>query len=200
MQHVRQNENVPAGGACCMKTLKINIPVILLILFEVAVGILLLVKPESFTAAVITCFGIILIAIGIVYLIRYLRDKKAVGAANPITLMLSILALIIGCICALLTNWVLGLFAVVAVIFGVILIICGVYKVKVLFDARKEALPVSFVSILSAILSVILGVIIVVNPFAAAKTVWRFVGLSLLTEAVIDFIAVTLSARGKQTE
>lgn len=183
-----------------MKTLKNNVPVILLILFEITVGILLLVNPEAFTAAVITCFGIVLLVIGVVYLVRFIKDKKSDDDANVMTLILSIISLIVGCVCAFLTKWVIGLFAVVAVIYGVILIVSGVYKAKTYFDTKKEKLPVSFMTIISAVLSVILGIVIVVNPFTATNFLWIFAGISLIVEAVLDFVAVILNAKAKKEQ
>ena len=181
-----------------MKNLKNNIPVMLLILFEITVGILLLVNPEAFTAAVITCFGIVLLAIGIVYLIRFIREKKESDKASILTLVLAVISLAVGCVCAFLTNRVMGLFAVVAVVYGVILIVSGIYKAKTYFDMKQENLPVSVITLVSAILSIVLGIVIVVNPFTATNFLWFFAGISLIVEAVVDFVAVIMNVKPKK--
>ena len=168
-----------------MKALRNNIPIILLILFELIVGILLFVNPEGFTAAAITCFGIVLLAIGVIYLIRFLREKNQYP-----TLVLALVSLVIGFICTFLTSLVMGLFAVVAVIYGVILIVSGVYKFKAHRDAKRLGLPTIPLALISAILSIILGLVIVVNPFTTTKVLWSFAGISLIVEAVVDFCSM----------
>ena len=57
-------------------TFKRHLPVILLILFEIAVGVLLLTNPEAFTTAVIIIFGAVCVVIGLIYFIKYLRARK----------------------------------------------------------------------------------------------------------------------------
>ena len=59
-----------------MSTIKNNIPIILMLLFEIAVGVLLLVNPETFTTIVVISFGVFLTVVGIIYLIRYFAARK----------------------------------------------------------------------------------------------------------------------------
>jgi len=181
-----------------MKALRNNIPVILFILFELAVGILLLINPEAFTKTVIICFGIVLVVIGIIYLIRVLKDKSE--GMSAITLILSIASLAVGAVCALFPSFVMSLFAVVAIIYGVILIVSGIYKAKNYNDAKKEGTSVPILSLISAVISVALGVIIIINPFKTVHLLWIFAGVSLIFEAALDFIAVVLNSKSKDKE
>jgi len=178
-----------------MKALKNNLPVILFILFELAVGILLLINPEAFTKTVLICFGIVLIVIGLIYLIRVLKDKTE--GTSAITLIISIASLAAGAVCALFPSFVMGLFAVVAIIYGVILIVSGVYKAKNYNDAKKDGATVPVISLISAVISVVLGVVIIINPFNTIHVLWIFAGISLIFEAVLDFIAVLLNSKTK---
>lgn len=178
-----------------MASLKKNIPVILFILFELIVGILLLVNPEAFTKAVIIFFGIVMVVIGIVYIIRYLREKNTPQESKGTTLVLAIIALVIGLICIVLTNVIIGIFAMVAILYGVILIISGIFKIKAYHDSKKEGYSVSFLMLLSAVIAVVLGVIIVINPFTSFYLLWMFIGLALIIEAVIDLIAVIMAKK-----
>lgn len=175
-----------------MKALRANIPVILFILFELAVGILLLVDGDALTTTVLICFGIILMVIGAVYLIRFLRERGA-GKANYLTLIMSVLSLFVGAVCVIFPGFVKGLFTVIAIIYGVILIVMGVYKTKTYNDAKSEGASPSFLTLISAVLSLVLGVVVIVNPFKADGALYVFAGISLIFEAALDFAAVVVS-------
>ena len=174
-----------------MKALRNNLPVILFILFELAVGVLLLVNPDDFTKAVIICFGVVLIVIGAIYLIRVLRDKSE--GISGLTMTISLASLIIGAVCLIFPSFVIGLFALINIFYGAMLIISGIYKIKSYSDARKAGVKLPFVSLLSALLSVVLGVLIIINPFDATKIPWIFIGVSLIFEAALDCVAVILN-------
>lgn len=180
-----------------MKSLKVNIPIILLILFEVAVGILLLVDPEGFTRMIIILFGIILLAIGITYLLRYLHGKKE-NINDLLSLTVAVVALAIGAICTFCSGAIIGLITAMAIIYGVILIISGIYKINNYFMIKKAQFPISAVSAASGVLAVILGVVIVVYPKNAAFSVWQLAGIVLIIEAVIDFLSIIQVVRVKQ--
>ena len=76
-----------------MQTLRRNLPLLLLIVFELAVGILLFLKPVEFTQGIIITLGVLLLVLGVIDLIRFFRDKKNLGVDNYLTLSLAILAL-----------------------------------------------------------------------------------------------------------
>lgn len=174
-----------------MKALRNNFPVILFILFELAVGILLLIDPEAFTKTVLMCFGIVLIVIGAIYLYRVLKDRNE--GVSGITMAISLASFLVGALCFTFPSVVMGLFAVVAIIYGVILIVSGIYKAKNYSDAKKAGTHVPAVSLISSILSVALGVVIIVNPFKTVHVLWIFTGISLIFEAALDFVAVLLN-------
>ena len=133
-------------------------------------------------------FGIVMLLMGLVSCVRFFRDRKD-GVESPFTLVFAA-ALVIGILCAFATSFVLGMFSVGAVIYGVILIHAGIYKAQTYFQNKKAKLHPSFLVLLSAVLAVILGAVIVFNPFKTTVTLWRFAGISMIVEAVIDLIAL----------
>ena len=176
-----------------MKSLKMNIPMILLILFEAAVGIFLLRDPETFTKVVVTLFGIILLTIGVTYLIRYLRARKE-GINDALAMLIAVVTLAIGAVCTFASGAVIGLLAAVAVIYGVVLIICGIYKLQNYFLMKKAEFPVSALSMISGVLAILLGVIVVAYPKDAAFSVWQLAGIVLIVEAVMDLVSLIRTA------
>lgn len=177
-----------------MKMLKHALPFIFILLFEITVGIMLLVNPEGFTNMIIVFFGIVLLLIGIVNLIKFIIEKKN-KKTGILSITSAITSLILGAVCAFASQFVMGLFAVIAIIYGVILLISGIFKAQNYFQARKDENSLSFVTIISSILSVILGIIIAVNPFETTVVMWQFTGIVLLVEAIIDCAAVILSIK-----
>lgn len=175
-----------------MKSLKVNIPLILLIVLEIAVGILLLVNPETFTQAVIIIFGIGLLSVGIIYLLQYLLEKKGDLKSNLLPLIVGAVSIIVGIVCALCSGAIVKLDQAVAIVYGVILAITGVYKLYNFFKSKKNAIAVSKVSILSGLIAIVLGVVIVIYPKQDGMTlsVWQITGIVLIIEAVVDCLSV----------
>ena len=180
-----------------MKTLKANVPTILLILFEITVGILLLVSPEAFTMAVIIFFGIIFLAIGIIYLLRYLREKKE-NIIDMLSMAVAIVALTIGAVCTFCSGAILNLILAIAIIYGVILVLSGIYKLQNYFLARKAGIPISTISAVSGGIAVLLGLVIMLYPKDVALSVWQVAGIMLILEAVIDLVSIVQIFRVKK--
>ena len=177
-----------------MQTLRRNLPLLLLIVFELAVGILLFLKPVEFTQGIIITLGVLLLVIGAIDLFRFLRDRKSLGVNDYLTLSLAILALLCGAFLAFGSKLVMGLFGVLAVLYGIFLIVSGLLKGKTYFEFRRAGFPVSVLLLVNAILSVLLGMLIVLHPFDSVDVLWRFTGVSLIVEAIGDAISLLLAA------
>lgn len=180
------------------KTWKAYLPLGLLILFELAVGILLFIRPEEFTRAVVIGFGVLLLAASAVSFVRYFSDRRAMGEGSVLTLFLAVFTLALGGACAFLPGWVLGLFALAAAVYGVILVVAGLFKLAAYIDRRQAGWHPSVLSLIGAVLSVALGLLILINPFTARDVVWQVAGVSLIVEAVFDTVGLVGSLVGKQ--
>lgn len=181
-----------------MNTIKNNIPIILMLLFEIAVGVFLLINPETFTTIVVICFGIFLTVVGLIYLIRYFSARKK-QEESTFTLIWSIILLAIGIFTISAHGLIMSFFAFIAILYGVILLISGFIKIMGYFNSRKANQPVSAFSIISAIISVILGGVILVNPFETTHFLFMFAGIAILVSALFDVITLIFVARaGRQ--
>ena len=67
-----------------MKNLNYNVNGILLCIFEIIVGILLLINPIAFTTGIITAVGIILLIIGLISTIKYFKTEAVQAASGHI--------------------------------------------------------------------------------------------------------------------
>lgn len=182
-----------------MKNLKSNVNGIFLCIFEIAVGILLLINPIAFTAGIITGGGVILLVTGVIGIVKYFRTE-AKEAASGQYLVKGLVALMAGAFCAFKSDWFIVTFPALTIIYGIVVLITGLGKVQLTFDMIRKKNKKWFLGIISALLSVICAVIILNNPFASAAVLWMFTGISMIAEAVIDIIALIVSARENTQE
>lgn len=82
-----------------MKIMNQNLSNVILCLFEASVGILLLINPVGFTSGIIITAGIVLMAVGIVMVVKYFK-ASALEAAVSQLLSKGLLALLGGVFCA----------------------------------------------------------------------------------------------------
>ena len=182
-----------------MSTLKKNISILLMMLLEVAIGIFLLINPEGLTTVVVICFGVFLMIAGLIGLIRYLKQRKK-RENSVFSLIWAIILMALGIFAISGHSLIISLFAFIAIFYGVILLISGIFKVITYISARKALELVSAFSIISAIFSVILGGVILVNPFETTHILFVFSGIAILVSAAFDLMALILIIRaGKKT-
>lgn len=177
-----------------MKRLSRNFSIILMILFEGIVGFMLFGDPENFTRGVIVFFGVVMLILGTGNLIQVLRTRVD-GTLDSYLMFAAVVDLIIGLILTVGNKLVYGIFPALAVIYGIFLIIAGVHKTRVYHWLRRDGFSPSILSVISALAAIALGVIIVLNPFSTAATLWRFTGIVLIAESVLDLIAFFLGMR-----
>ncbi len=181
-----------------MNFLKQHASSVILCLFEILVGILLLINAEKFTAAIIAVFGIVLIVTGLISIIGYFRID-AVQAAASQALFKGLLALIIGIFCVVRTGWLTtSVLPVIAVLYGAAVLIAGLVKVQWSVNLIRLKLGKWGLPAVSAAISIICGAVIMCNPFETLVVLWIFTGVSLILEAALDIAAlVMVSAAGE---
>jgi len=175
-----------------MKKLRLALPVLLTAVFEIIFGVLLFRDPESFTKTVLMLFGVMLLGIGVVSLIRYLKDNRAGGnpVVNSLTLAAAIVSLVIGAICTFAASAVVTLFTVLAVVYGIMLLITGVLKCQTFFAGRALGIRSPFLILVSALLTIVCGLVIIANPFDSTHVMLQFLGIALIAQAVLDIVAL----------
>ncbi len=181
-----------------MKRLKVLLPIIIVILFELAVGILLLVKPLEFTEWVLRIFGAVLLVVSIFYIVRFIIAKVKREEASIIPVIISVITLGVGIFCTFFPQALIAAVGTaIAVIYGLIMIISGIFKINMFIDSKRAGLGVSAISLISAIFSLVIGVLIIVitfiNPFTLVNIYLILAGIGLIVEAVFDTVAVIVA-------
>ena len=171
-----------------MNNLKENRNGIVICLFEIFVGILLLVNPVGFTSGIVIGTGIMLCVYGLISAFKYFGTNIAEAAKNQ-DLSKGLIALCAGCFCIFKSEWFAIAFPVLTVLYGVFMILSGIGKVQWAVDLlrmkKKWTLPA-----VSALLSLIFGFVILQSPFETTAILWTFTGITMIVEAVFDVISL----------
>lgn len=177
-----------------MKQLLKRLPFIVLIVLELAVGIMLFVEPELFTHIVIMLFGCALIGAGILQLINYLRGIKK-SESYAFTLTISVVLMLIGLLITCFAGMLYKLLAFPVIIYGIMLAIFGIYKIGFFFDMKIADTPLTMMVIINGIITVICGAVITCKPLDVLDILWRAAGIAHIVMAVADCVALFLKPR-----
>ncbi len=173
-----------------MKALRQNGNAIIMCMVEAVAGVLLLVDPVRFTAGIIIASGIALMVDGLLNVIRYFRSSPEEAALGQL-LMRGLAALLAGAFCAFSPEWFIVTFPVIAILYGVAVLVGGLSKVQIAMDMLRAKNSKWWWGGLSAVISIICALVIINNPFSSTVALWWFTGLSLIAEAVVDVITLT---------
>lgn len=181
-----------------MKTIKENMNGILACLFELAVGILLLISPVSFTSGIIMAFGVVLLILGLAGIIRYFRTEPVKAAQGQI-LVKGLVSLLAGGICAFKSEWFVATFPILTLLYGIAILVFGLGKIQWTVDMLRLKKKNWYLAAISALISIVCSLVIIANPFRSTAILWMFTGISLIVEAVFDVVALCVDIRGKET-
>ena len=179
-----------------MKYLKNNLNVIVFCLFEIIVGVLLLISPVGFTTGIIAALGVLLMAVGALSAVKYFRAEPR-EAERGQYLTKGLLALLAGGFCAFRSHWFIVTFPALSILYGVAVLVAGLAKVQYAFDMLRQKNKRWFLALIAAVISIVCAIVVLGNPFATASVLWMFTGISLIVEALVDAAALIASSRGK---
>lgn len=180
-----------------MKTLKEHANGIVLCLFELIVGILLLIDPIALTTWIIMIAGIALIVLGIIDIVKYFRtgaDEASLGQ----TFAKGVLCLLGGGFCVLKTEWFIVTFPVLTIIYGIVILVTGVGKLQLTVDMLRHKNKKWFWAGISAVVSIICAIVVLSSPFTSTAVLWVFTGISLIVECVLDILAMIFGRKASK--
>ncbi len=150
---------------------------ILLCLF----GLLLIFKSAETIITISYVIGSIIIAMGVLAFIDYLRNK----GTNSMGIAYGLIALILGVV--IITNPE-AIASIIPIIIGVGIIINSAIKLQYSLDLRKIKNSMWKTTLLVSILSTLCGVVILFNPFEGAVIITQIIGAFLVIYAIVDVI------------
>ena len=177
-----------------MKSIKDNQNTLLSAVLEIVIGVLLLINPQGFTSAIIILLGVMLIAAGLMSIVRYFMLKPEEAARNQ-GLSKGLVLLIVGGVCALFSGRFADMFPLLTMLYGILLLIMSAAKVQIFVDMVRLKKPNRLFSAISAALSVLLAVIVLLYPFETTAVVWMIIAIVLIAQAVLDVLSVFFKKR-----
>ena len=184
-----------------METIKKHLVGILLCLFELLVGILVLVDPVGFTTVIIVATGIGLIILGLVCVFKYGRAEPHV-AAKELFLLKGLLALTAGFFCVFQSQWFLDRSAFTFLL-GMSIFAAGLAKIQLSMDMCRLKNHRWYFELISAAISIICAVVVLKYAFATDTTRATFTGVSLIVEFAMDvaiLIMCNMQKKEQETE
>ncbi len=182
-----------------MNKLKEKTPGVVGALCELAVGILLLIDPLTFTEWIIKALGVLLIVVGVINAVHYFRSSPQTGLLER-RLSIGILSLAAGIFCVVNPQWFTVTFSALTIIYGVGTLVTGVMKAESAVNMLRLKMHNWWICAISAAVTVLCALIILGNPLGATKVVWIFVAIALIVEAIIDFVTIFLPPRKEPNE
>ena len=179
-----------------MKSFKQYFSLALLTLFEIAAGVLLLMAPDKVARVILFLFGVVMIIIGGMNLIRFYKEKPE-GLTGFITCMVGVAALLVG-IFSVIPATMDMMMEYRTLFYALIFFIVGLYEAQTYFTARKNGGPVSFMLLVSAVLAIIFGVLVAVNHNGELVSFLdkdQLPAVLMFCQALTDLIALILAAR-----
>lgn len=167
---------------------------LILLLFEAAVGVVLLINPIGFATVFVTVVGVLLAAVGLVFILQYFRSDP-LEAQKSQGLMKGCCALLVGLFCALNTQWFIDAFPLLTVIHGIVILFTGIIRAQWAVDMLRLKLKRWYIAAGGAAVSIVLAIIIFVNPFGVTKAIWTFIGITFLVDALADLAVLIFSGR-----
>lgn len=174
-----------------MEKFKRLLPTILTMIFELAVGILLLIDGERFTQIIFIIFGVFLFVSGIVTLIRSLLAGRNGGSIPMGAMIAAIFLIAVGGFFTAASGSVLSVVSAFTLAFGIITAFSGMMKLAEFLTFRKYSSVAGF-AVVSSIITIILGLVIAFNPFGATEALWTILGVMIIASVVFDVISLIL--------
>ena len=179
-----------------MKLFRQYLALALLILFEIAAGVLLLIEPAGVAATVLFLFGIVMVVIGGMNLVRFFREKPD-GFSGFVICLVGVAAFAFG-VFSLIPSTQAMLLHYVAILYALIFFVAGLYEAQMYFSAKKAERPVSFMLLVSSIIAIVSGVLVAVNQtgeLIPILTVDQLAAVFMFVQAAADLAALILAIR-----
>lgn len=170
---------------------------ILACIFEILVGILLLINPIGFTTGIIIAAGIVLLVLGVISIVKYFKADAGEAAVHQ-TLVKGLVALVAGAFCAFKSNWFVVTFPLLTIIYGIVILVTGLGKVQLTVDMLRAKQGRWYFPAINAAVSIICAIVILRSPFTSTTVLWIFTGITLIVEAVLDAVSL-IANREKKT-
>ena len=152
----------------------------------IALGILLIVRSEATIMTISYVIGAILIAIGVLAEIEFLKESKNDLTKTDMAVIYGIVCIILGIV---VINNPEAIASIIPLVIGVIIIVNSAVKLQYSFELKKEKNDLWLSTLILSIVMLVCGVVLIFNPFAGAVLLTKIVGVFILVYAILDLVS-----------
>lgn len=152
-------------------------------------GCLLIYQSEVTVITISYIIGSILIALGVVGLIRYVKNIK-LSKSSELDIVYGIISIILG---ALIISHPKALASVIPIVLGICIVVSSSTKLQYAFELKKDNNSLWLMTLIVAVVSATCGVVLIFNPFKGAKMLAQIIGVFIIVYSVLDiFSTITI--------
>lgn len=173
-----------------LKQLKWNL--ILLAVIFIALGIVLILWPGATMKTICYLLAAMLLAIGVVSLINYLR-KDISGIIYRYDLVVGLCAILGGILVIVKVDKLTDL---IPAVLGFLVTMSGIMKMQNSVDMLRLGHGTWHVAFAMAIVNIVAGIVLLMNPFEAAQILIMCLGIVLVYSGITDlYVTISISRR-----
>lgn len=173
-----------------LKQLKWNL--ILLAVIFIALGIVLILWPGATMKTICYLLAAMLLAIGVVSLINYLR-KDISGIIYRYDLVVGLCAILGGILVIVKVDELTDL---IPAVLGFLVTMSGIMKMQNSVDMLRLGHGTWHVAFAMAIVNIVAGIVLLMNPFEAAQILIMCLGIALVYSGITDlYVTISISRR-----
>ena len=151
----------------------------------IILGLLLIFYSELTILSISYAVGGILIAIGVLALIKYISNINK-DTRNEIDIVYGIGTIILGII--VISN-PKAIASIIPFVLGVLIVINSTAKIDYSFKLKRNKNNLWISTLVVALIAFVCGILLIFNPFAGAEFITKIIGAILLIYAVLDIIS-----------
>lgn len=163
---------------------KVIWPSLLSSIFLLLLGLLLFFKSSETLVGISYLIGGILIALGVIAIISFLRNKTK-DVFLQLNIVYGVVSIVAGIFLVTVPEFI-G--SIIPIVVGIAVIISSSFKVQQALVLKNLDNRYFIPSLIMAILCLICGVVILFNPFTSAVVVTQIIGLFMIIYAILDII------------
>lgn len=163
---------------------------IMMSLVLMILGVLLIFHSEATIISISYIIGAILIAIGVLAILKYVKNSKT-PKNESLDIVYGIIAVILGIV---VITHPTSIASFIPLVIGLGIIINSSTKLQYAFELKNKGNKIWKSTMIISIISTICGVVLLFNPFKGAVILTKIIGVLILLYAVLDIIS-TLSIR-----
>ena len=173
-----------------LKQLKWNL--ILLAVIFIALGIVLILWPGATMKTICYLLAAMLLAIGVVSLINYLRTDIS-GIIYRYDLVVGLCAILGGILVIVKVDKLTDL---IPAVLGFLVTMSGIMKMQNSVDMLRLGHGTWHVAFAMAIVNIVAGIVLLMNPFEAAQILIMCLGIALVYSGITDlYVTISISRR-----